>query len=158
MEPCCSVRKSAERFEKNYRRNIRNIMNWKLIFLGLAVLGLLAYVVREGFTLKNVQGFKNANEFTFTMYYADWCGHCKKAKPEMEELVKKGVIEKGGKKCEIRMISPENEPEKAAGKPIKGFPTFLMETADGQVVEYKGERSTKGYLDFINKTLSGGEE
>jgi thiol-disulfide isomerase/thioredoxin len=73
-------------------------MNWKLIFLGVAVLALLAYVVREGFTLNNVQGFQNASEYTFTMYYADWCGHCKKAKPEMEELVKKGVIEKGGKK------------------------------------------------------------
>ena len=133
-------------------------MNWKLIFLGLAVLALLAYVVREGFTMKNVQGFQNASEYTFTMYYADWCGHCKKAKPEMEELVKKGVIEKGGKKCQIRMISPEKEPDKAAGKPIKGFPTFLMETADGQVVEYKGERSTAGYLEFINKTLSGGGE
>lgn len=131
-------------------------MNWKLIFLGLAVLALLAYVVREGFTLKNVQGFQNASEYTFTMYYADWCGHCKKAKPEMEALVKKGVIEKNGKKCQIRMISPETEPDKAAGKPIKGFPTFLMETADGQVVEYKGERSTDGYLEFINKTLSGG--
>ena len=47
-------------------------MNWKLIFLGLAVLALLAYVVREGFTLKNVQGFQNASEYTFTMYYADW--------------------------------------------------------------------------------------
>lgn len=131
-------------------------MNWKLIFLGLAVLALLAYIAREGFTMKNVQGFQNASEYTFTMYYADWCGHCKKAKPEMEALVKGGPIEKNGKKCQIRMISPETDPEAAKGKPIKGFPTFLMETADGQVAEYKGERSTDGYLAFINKTLSGG--
>ena len=128
-------------------------MNWKLIFLGIAVLALLAYVAREGFQNKTKQGFQNASDFTFTMYYADWCGHCKKAKPEMEELVKGGVIEKNGKKCQIRMISPETDPDAAKGKPIKGFPTFLMETADGQVVEYKGERSTAGYLEFINKTL-----
>ena len=126
-------------------------MNWKLIFIALAVLAMLAYVAREGFMVK--QGFQNASDFTFTMYYADWCGHCKKAKPEMEALVKAGAIEKNGKKCQIRMISPEKEPDAAKGKPIKGFPTFLMETADGQVVEYKGERSTDGYLEFINKTL-----
>ena len=130
-------------------------MNWKLIFLAVAILGLLAYMAREGFTMKNVEKFQNASEYTFTMYYADWCGHCKKAKPEMEELVKKGAIEKNGKKCQIRMISPEKEPEAVKGKPIKGFPTFLMETADGQIVEYKGERSMDGYLAFINKTLSG---
>jgi thiol-disulfide isomerase/thioredoxin len=136
------------------------------MMLGAVIVGLLVLAMFYGLggtfgrgLFEGFQGGKQAPEVnTFTMYYADWCGHCKKAKPEMEELVKKGVIEKGGKKCEIRMISPENEPEKAAGKPIKGFPTFLMETADGQVVEYKGERSTKGYLDFINKTLSGGEE
>ena len=133
-------------------------MNWKIVLLGIAVLFVLGYLAREGFTGKrfDIQGFQNASEYTFTMYYADWCGHCKKAKPEMEELVKRGVIEKNGKKCQIRMISPEEEPEKAKGKPIKGFPTFLMESADGQIVEYKGERSTDGYLEFINKNLSGG--
>ena len=136
-------------------------MSWKLIFLGLAIVGLLAYMAREGFTVreglsvKDMEKFQNASEYTFTMYYADWCGHCKKAKPEMEELVKKGTIEKNGKKCQIRMISPEKEPEAVKGKPIKGFPTFLMETADGQIAEYRGERSTDGYLAFINKTLSG---
>ena len=130
-------------------------MSWKLIFLAVAIIGLMAYMAREGFMSKDVEKFQNASEYTFTMYYADWCGHCKKAKPEMEELVKKGTIEKNGKKCQIRMISPETDPEAAKGKPIKGFPTFLMETADGQVVEYKGERNTDGYLAFINKTLSG---
>ena len=131
-------------------------MNWKLILLAVVIVGLLGYIYWS--RSSNIESFKvpAPEQNTFTMYYADWCGHCKKAKPEMEELVKKGVIEKNGKKCEIRMISPETEPDKAAGKPIKGFPTFLMETADGQVVEYKGERSTDGYLEFINKTLSGG--
>ena len=133
-------------------------MNWKLVLLGIAVLFVMIYLSRAKLSATpfDIQGFQNASEYTFTMYYADWCGHCKKAKPEMEELVKKGVIEKNGKKCQIRMISPEVEPEKAKGKPIKGFPTFLMESADGQIVEYKGERSTDAYLEFINKNLSGG--
>jgi thiol-disulfide isomerase/thioredoxin len=128
-------------------------MNWKLILLGIAIVVAIIYVSREGFRGSR-QGFKNPDTNTFTMYYADWCGHCKKIKPEFETFMKSGPISAGGKSCQIRMISPEKEPDAAAGKPIKGFPTFLMETTDGQVVEYKGERTTAGFLEFINKNLS----
>jgi protein disulfide-isomerase A6 len=127
-------------------------MNWKLIAIGIAILLVIVYVSRS-----QKQGFQNPNQNTFTMYYADWCGHCKKIKPEFEKFMKSGPINVNGKSCEIRMISPEKEPDAAAGKPIRGFPTFLMETTDGQVVEYKGDRSTKGFLEFINKSLSGAD-
>jgi len=129
-----------------------NKMNWKLIAIGIAILLVIVYVSRS-----QKQGFQNPNQNTFTMYYADWCGHCKKIKPEFEKFMKSGPINVNGKSCEIRMISPEKEPDAAAGKPIRGFPTFLMETTDGQVVEYKGDRSTKGFLEFINKSLSGAD-
>jgi len=89
------------------------------------------------------------------MYYADWCGHCKTAKPEFESLVAKSPMDINGVKCNVRMVSPEKQPELAKGKSIKGFPTFLMETPDGKSVEYKGPRSTDGYLKFINETLGG---
>jgi thiol-disulfide isomerase/thioredoxin len=127
-------------------------MNWKLIAIGIAILLVIVYVSRS-----QKQGFQNPNQNTFTMYYADWCGHCKKIKPEFEKFMKSGPINVNGKSCEIRMISPEKQPDAAAGKPIRGFPTFLMETTDGQVVEYKGERSTQGFLEFINKSLSGAD-
>ena len=133
-------------------------MNWKLILLALVIIGLLGYLYRVRFTA--VQGFQNAtagpNDYTFTMFYADWCGHCKTAKPGFEELVKKGSITVNGKKCHLRLVSPEKEPEKAKDKPIKGFPTFLMDTPGGDTVEYRGERTTDGYLKFINETLGGG--
>ena len=129
-----------------------NRMKWKLLAIGIAILIVIVYVSRS-----QKQGFQNPNQNTFTMYYADWCGHCKKIKPEYEKFMKSGPINVNGKSCEIRMISPEKEPAAAAGKPIRGFPTFLMETTDGQVVEYKGDRSTKGFLEFINKSLSGAD-
>jgi protein disulfide-isomerase A6 len=127
-------------------------MNWKLIAIGIAILIVIVYVSRS-----QKQGFQNPNQNTFTMYYADWCGHCKKIKPEFEKFMKSGPINVNGKSCQIRMISPEKEPDAAAGKPIRGFPTFLMETTDGQMVEYKGDRSTQGFLEFINKSLSGAD-
>ena len=131
-------------------------MNWKLILLFAAIAAAIFYVSREGFGGSR-QGFQNPESNTFTMYYADWCGHCKKVKPAFEEFMKTGPITVGGTTCKIQMVSPEKEPDKAAGKPIKGFPTFLLETTDGQVLEYSGERTTKSFLEFINKNLSGAD-
>lgn len=139
-------------------------MNTKMFLLGAAVLSILVLVVLYvkgttfGFGLK--QGFQNPAPAmnTFTMYYADWCGHCQAAKPEFTELVKKGYVDVGKVRCYIRMISPESQPEEAKGKPIKGFPTFLLETTDGETVEYGGKRNTDGYLAFLNERLGGKQD
>jgi thiol-disulfide isomerase/thioredoxin len=127
--------------------------SWKLVLLVVAVfLLLVALWYTSG---KKKESFQNPTVPTFTMYYADWCGHCKSAKPEFEALVAKSPMDVNGVKCAIRMVSPEKQPELAKGRSIKGFPTFLMETPDGKAVEYKGSRSTDGYLKFINETLGG---
>jgi len=127
-------------------------VNWKLLLLGGLVLALL---VGFGVYSYRLSGFQNPapDINTFTMYYADWCPHCKTAKPEMEALVAKGAMDINGKKCVVRMIQPEQQPEAAKGKPIKGFPTFLLETTAGETVEYKGQRNTAGYLSFLNEKL-----
>jgi hypothetical protein len=54
------------------------------------------------------------------------------------------------------MIDAAKNPEAAKDKPVKGFPTFLLETTDGKIVEYQGERNTDGWLAFINSKLGGG--
>ena len=130
-------------------------MKWKMILIGVAI--LLVSVGMWYASSKGSESFQNPSEPTFTMYYADWCGHCKTAKPEFEKLVAKSPVDVNGVKCNVRLVSPEKQPELAKGKPVKGFPTFLMETPDGKMVEYKGPRSTTGYLAFINKTLGGSE-
>lgn len=128
--------------------------NWKHVAIAVAagVVLIALYIYSRG---GSIQGFQNPSDPTFTMYYADWCGHCKKAKPDYQDFMAKGPIEVNGKKCVIQMVSPEKEPEKARGKPIKGFPTFLLEMPDGRILEYRGERNTEGYLKFINESLGG---
>lgn len=137
-------------------------MNWKYLLLGgiavLIVLSLYSAYKKRSVGASAAQGFQNPTETTFTMYYADWCPHCQSAKPDFKEMIEKngGVVEVKGKRCKIQMISPEEQPEAVKGKDIKGFPTFLLETTDGQTFEYKGSRSTDGYLAFINEKLGGG--
>jgi len=126
---------------------------WKPILIAVAVLLVLVSFWYVSSNAK--ESFQNPTVPTFTMYYADWCGHCKSAKPDFQKLVSQSPIDVNGVKCNVRMVSPEKEPELAKGKQIKGFPTFVMETPDGKSVEYKGSRSMDGYLEFINKNLGG---
>ncbi len=132
-----------------------------MLLLGIVVIGLMGLLAMYSLGIsfnRGIQGFQGGapDGTTFTMYYADWCGHCQAAKPEFTEFVKKGILKIGNENCKIRMISPEKEPEAAKGKNIKGFPSFLLETADGKTVEYTGDRSTAGYMAFLNKELGGG--
>ena len=43
------------------------------------------------------------------------------------------------------------------GKDIKGFPTFVLTTANGTTAEYKGGRTAPDMLAFINTTLGGND-
>jgi thiol-disulfide isomerase/thioredoxin len=137
------------------------MFSWKMLLLGIVVIGLMGLLAMYSLGIsfnRGIQGFQGGapDGTTFTMYYADWCGHCQAAKPEFSEFIKKGILKIGNENCKIRMISPEKEPEAAKGKNIKGFPSFLLETADGKTVEYTGDRSTAGYMAFLNKELGGG--
>jgi thiol-disulfide isomerase/thioredoxin len=139
-------------------------MDWKMILLGLAVVAVLGLVSMYGLGISYgrgiMQGFQSGGgagitQDTFTMYYADWCGHCQAAKPGFTEFSKPGTISVGGKSCAVRMISPEHNPEAVAGKNLKGYPSFLLETVDGKTVEYTGERTTDGYMRFLEANLGG---
>ena len=130
-----------------------------LILAVLAILGLAGFYVYGVTFGRGNQGFQSGPApamNSFTMYYADWCPHCQSIKPEFTEFSNRGSVDVGGKACQIRMIDAAKNPEAAKGKPVKGFPTFLLETTDGKIVEYQGERNTDGWLAFINQNMGGG--
>ncbi len=126
----------------------QNLLYW-VVGSALAVLLLLSFGVftkREGF-----QGAEGAP--SFTMYYADWCPHCKAVKPDFLEFSKKKSINIDGTTVFLDMVEADTDAEKMKGKPVKGFPTFLFEKADGTTVEYDGERNTKGWMEFIKANV-----
>jgi len=123
---------------------------WIIIGVVVLLIAVNYYIMTTG-----KEGFQSPNDPTFTMYYADWCGHCTKTKPEFKKVMDKSPYTINGQKCVIQMVSPEKEPEKAKGKQIKGFPTFLLELPDGTTKAYEGERTSAGFLEFLNTTLGG---
>jgi thiol-disulfide isomerase/thioredoxin len=129
-------------------------MNWRIILLGVVVVGILGVFMFYKYGVK--ESFQSGEVPAFVMYYADWCPHCKAAKPAFSDLVNQSPLTVGSAKCSIRMISSDENPEVMKEKGIKGFPTFMLETADGENVEYQGPRTTDGWLAFLNEKLGGG--
>ena len=134
-------------------------MNWKLYAIIGAVLVVLVgiYFYTTGGTIQGFQSGSSGNSNTFTMYYADWCPHCQAAKPGFQSWMKdnNGSVQIGSTNCKLQMVTPESDPDAVKGKGVKGFPTFLLETAGGKTVEYQGERNTDSYLKFLNEKLGG---
>jgi protein disulfide-isomerase A6 len=124
----------------------------KVVLIAGAVIVILILLTTiskgtEGF----IAGFGTAGAppvGTFTMYYAEWCPHCKSVKPEFSKFANGGIVTVNGRNVAVRMVE-ESEKEKMAGKNIKGFPTFLFETAAGDSVEYNGPRTRDSWFDFL---------
>ena len=101
-----------------------------------------------------IEAFKNESESKyFVMYFAEWCGHCKRTKPEFQKLMNdyKGDIK-------IIMIDAESDENKELVKSqnIGGFPTirYYPLGINDNFKDYEGGRT---YVDFIQYlgTISG---
>ena len=133
-------------------------MKTRIYYLVAIVIGLLVLLrfindSAEGFTGSAPTALTGAD--SFTMYYADWCPHCKSVKPAFEEWSKNGFVTAAGRNVSISSVQPEKEPEKVAGVQVKGYPTFILKTSEGKSVEFKGERNPEGYMKFLEEELQG---
>lgn len=87
----------------------------------------------------------------FVMFYAPWCGHCKKLMPAFDQLGSnfEGVT--------ITKIDCDKNPDVAKAHGVQGFPTikfFRNGMSDPQTyVVYDGERSVDGLKSFLMSQL-----
>lgn len=114
------------------------VKNVAYIALGfLIIYGLYRYLSVEGFT-----GSGN----TFTMYYADWCPHCKSVKPAFESWMSSQTL------VTAQMFEADKDADKIQAAGVKGFPTFQLKKADGSVVECNA-RDSAGWESFLKANL-----
>jgi thiol-disulfide isomerase/thioredoxin len=117
-----------------------------VLLFGVMVLMYIRFLHSNG-----SEGFESAP--TFTMYYADWCPHCKTIKPVFKDWSSSGSTTVGGKTVFLTMVEADSNPEKMKGVPVKGYPTFLLQTADGQYKEFDGERTPEGWNSWLASNL-----
>lgn len=126
-----------------------------LLILGL-VLAIIVYVsvvMTDKGLNRDAFADLGQKQNTFTLYYMNGCPHCETILPEYKKFAAAGQVELNGKKTKIRMLEqgdPNAAPELEA-RNVKGFPTFVLSTADGKYLEYQGERSIPAIGQFIGQ-------
>lgn len=80
------------------------------------------------------------------LFYADWCGHCKKMKPQWDEA----STELGGEKMiKVNLGDGTEEQKKTMGAyGIKGFPT-IIKFENGKPTGQLDSREKNGFLEFF---------
>jgi len=88
----------------------------------------------------------------FVMFFAPWCGHCKKLKPTWEELGKWDQLE--ALNVAIAKVDCTLEKELCSNAGVMGYPTLKLFVDPGtEATRYKGARDLKSLQDFLTKEL-----
>jgi thiol-disulfide isomerase/thioredoxin len=100
-----------------------------------------------------LEAFDGGSGPCFTMFYAPWCGYCKKAMPEWNKL--EGMY----KKCKVMKVNCDEHKDMAKKHGIKSFPTLkflpggLMNPAGAK--EYQGPRTAQAMAAFVDQCVAG---
>lgn len=130
-----------------------NLRNAAIFGLLLLVIAILVKPSNENFATNDAHK-KTQTEPRSTlkciMFFTEWCGYCKKAKPEWERL----RVEMDGKviadkRITITGIDCDKDEATAKRYGVNAFPTFKFEI-DGQVLDYNGENTYDGFKRFIH--------
>ena len=131
-------------------------MRGKKTFLILAaVVAILLLALKFG----GLEGFQSGSASgvdTFTLFYADWCPHCKDVKPIFKSWgADKGSVQVNGKTVFVKMVesSEPNAKEQMEAAGVKGFPSIMFFKADGKKMEYQGDRSPSGWESFLKENV-----
>lgn len=146
--------------EKMITKKIKNIKdlftpkNLPRLIILLIILGLLYYVynnfLKEGFETDSGDLDNNIKDGTkLVLFYADWCGHCQKVKPEWEK-----AVAKVNTKNEVKMIKvncgegTEQDQEVMKKYNVDGYPT-IIKFVNGKPTLYRGDRDADSFADIF---------
>ncbi|XP_071957200.1 thioredoxin domain-containing protein 5-like [Antedon mediterranea] len=89
----------------------------------------------------------------FIMFFAPWCGHCKRLAPTWDELAEK-YNEDENSKVSIAKVDCTVETQLCADNGVKGYPTlkFFSPNAD-EALLFKGKRDIDNLESFIREQL-----
>ena len=150
-----AVKKSSTSFKKMFsKKNAPKVM----LLIGILI---ILFIVRKKFLMK--EGFESTSSTFGTdikdgkklvLFYADWCGHCKKFKPIWDDMSNQS--NKDGKNKLLKIDLGGDDPKNTSimeKYKVDGFPTVAL-LNNGKLEEtYNGERSKEALSNFISKKI-----
>ena len=120
-----------------------------VVIIGVLIVILVVIRLFLG-TSCTYEGFEGGASKSVVICKADWCGHCKTAAPEFQKLLAASPITlQDGSKATVKILDADKDKSEIGQYKIRGFPTVLVVNG-GQTVEYPGERTSAGIMEFIN--------
>ena len=147
----------------NMNTNTLLLIGGVLLFAIIAVFYYFYYVspsMKPSYHANSEQipkGSGNGNNAELLFFYADWCPHCKAAKPIWNELKteyeNKTINGYQVIFTEVDCSEETAEVEKLMNQySIEGYPTIKL-LKDGQVIEYDAKPSKETLTKFLNTVL-----
>lgn len=87
------------------------------------------------------------HDILLVMFYAPWCGHCKRMKPEYLAAAKE-LVKDGFSNC-LAMVDCTVNPEVTEQFNIEGFPTIKLFKNGKYIKDYTGERTVEEIKKFV---------
>jgi len=96
--------------------------------------------------------FLKKRKHVLVMFYAPWCGHCKKAKPELTAAAAHFAEEP---KVEVAAVDCTTDNSVCSAFEVTGFPTFkYFHYYNKEQKPYDGGRTAKDFISFLTDPLS----
>ena len=115
----------------------------------MILLGALAVLVLLRLYGPRREGFAGGDGNQLVIAKADWCGHCKKAKPAFDALVAASPIKlKDGTSVTVRVLDADRDKAEVESMNVRGFPSIIY-MKGGSPMEYSGERTYEGVVSFL---------
>ncbi|KAI0233262.1 Protein disulfide-isomerase A5 [Lamellibrachia satsuma] len=99
------------------------------------------------------KSFLKKKKHTLVMFYAPWCGHCKKAKPEFMAAAEK--FKEDSKVVFAAVDCTKNSPT-CQTEDVSGYPTFVYFNYGKNSQKYTGGREEPDFLKFMKDPLNPG--
>ena len=138
-------------------KNLKGLFTAKNLprFIILLVILVVLYFfhqkyLKEGFEIESSDLDQQVNSGTkLVLFYADWCGHCKKIKPIWDETAEE--VNKDDKKM-IKVNCGEGtdkDQEIMKKYSIDGYPT-IIKFVNGKASLYQGERDPESFKEIFS--------
>lgn len=111
----------------------------------------------EQLSSRNYGSFLKDNEYTFVLYYVDWCMFCKMVRPVWDKLaVHLPSIRTNVKIAQVDCVA---EQDICQATKISGYPTFIMfKGVNPLEQDYHGARSVQAFSDYVAKVADTPKE
>jgi hypothetical protein len=132
---------------------MRGIRVALVVAIVVAILAYASILVSGGGMRRDGFTGVGPNDPTFTLFYMNGCPHCDSIMGDFDKWAAAGQIMSNDKSVKIRKLERQEAGPLLDQKGVEGFPTFILTTADGRDIEYKGGRSAGEYEQFIQKNI-----